>query len=78
MVFAGYSSGLDCNVLVLNRHYMPVRIVGARRAFSFLFRDLAEVVSLEDGSYANYDFNSWCEVSRFKHSFEHDNHDWVA
>ncbi|MHC4637606.1 MAG: HNH endonuclease [Planctomycetota bacterium] len=78
MISTDYKSGLDCNVLVLNKHYMPIRIVGARRAFSFLFRDIAEVVSLEEGSYSNYNFQSWCEVSQFKRSFEADSHDWVA
>ena len=41
-------------------------------------RDLAEVVSFEQGSYANYDFKSWCEVSQFRRQFEPDGHDWVA
>jgi 5-methylcytosine-specific restriction endonuclease McrA len=57
---------------------MAVRVVGARRAFSLLFRELAEVVSYEEGTYANYDFQSWCEVSQFKRQFEPDGYDWVA
>jgi 5-methylcytosine-specific restriction endonuclease McrA len=57
---------------------MPIRIIGARRAFSLLFRDLAEVVSLEEGRYSNYDFESWCEVSQFRRHFESDCHDWVS
>jgi hypothetical protein len=73
-----YKSGLDCNVLVLNKHYMAIRIVGAKRAFSLLFRHLAEVVSLEQGAYSNYDFRSWCEVSQFKRQFEPDGQDWVS
>jgi 5-methylcytosine-specific restriction endonuclease McrA len=73
-----FQSGLDCNVLMLNKHYMPIRIVGAKRAFSLLWRDLAEVVSLEDDRYSNYDFQSWCEVSRFRRNFEPDGHDWVS
>jgi 5-methylcytosine-specific restriction endonuclease McrA len=78
MITAGYQSGLDCNVLVLNKHYMAIRIVGAKRAFSLLFRELAEVVSLEQGKYSAYDFQSWCEVSEFKRTFEPDGHDWVS
>jgi 5-methylcytosine-specific restriction endonuclease McrA len=78
MFGSDHKSGLDCNVLVLNKHYMAIRIIGARRAFSLLFRDLAEVVSLEKGSYANYDFESWCEVSQFRRQFEPDGHDWVS
>lgn len=78
MFMSQLSSGLDCNVLVLNKHYMAVRIVGARRAFSLLFRQIAEVINVEDGSYANYDFGNWCELSRLKRQFEPDDHDWVA
>ena len=78
MIAAEAKSGLDCNVLVLNKHYMAIRIVGARRAFSLLFRQLAEVVSLEDGNYSNYDFPSWCEVSEFRRRFEPDGYDWVS
>ena len=78
MTSEAYKSGLDCNVLVLNKHYMAIRIVGARRAFSLLFRELAEVVSLEQGRYSNYDVQSWCEVSEFRRHFEPDGHDWVS
>ena len=78
MISGHVKSGLDCNVLVLNKHYMAIRIVGVKRAFSLLFRDLAEVVSYEEGSYANYDFNSWCEISEFKRRFNPDGHDWVS
>jgi 5-methylcytosine-specific restriction endonuclease McrA len=78
MISAGYQSGLDCSVLVLNKHYMAIRIVGAKRAFSLLFRQLAEVVSFEEDRYSNYDFQSWCEVSQFKRNFEPDGYDWVS
>ena len=78
MVDGECQSGLDCSVLVLNKHYMAIRIVGARRAFSLLCRDLAEVISFEKDTYANYDFKSWCEVSRFRHEFEPNAHDWVT
>jgi 5-methylcytosine-specific restriction endonuclease McrA len=57
---------------------MAIRIVRARRAFSLLFRELAEVVSLEEGRYSNYDFESWCEASQFRRYFEPDSHDWVS
>jgi len=78
MIAGNYRTGLDCNVLVLNKHYMAIRIVRARRAFSLLFRELAEVVSVEQGEYSNYNFENWCQVSRFKHNFEPDGHDWIS
>jgi 5-methylcytosine-specific restriction endonuclease McrA len=57
---------------------MAIRIVGARRAFSLLFRELAEVVSIEQGEYYNYNFQSWCEISQFKRRFQPDGHDWIS
>ncbi|MFC1652277.1 HNH endonuclease [Planctomycetota bacterium] len=70
--------GLNCNVLVLNRHYMALRVIGARRAFSLLCRDLAEVVAIEEGQYSNYDFQGWCEISQLKREFDPQGQDWIA
>ena len=57
-------SVLDTNVLVLNRFYMAIRVVNVRRALTLLFRDCAEVISMENGQFASYDFESWCDLSR--------------
>ena len=70
-------SGLGHHVLILNRNYMAIRVTSARRAFSLLYRDLAEVVHVEDGEYISYDFESWREVSEMKQRFEPHAHDWV-
>ena len=74
---AALPSGLSCNVLVLNRLYMAVRVVSARRAFSLLLRNLAEVVAVEDAGYMSYDMMSWIELSQLKAQYERDNHDFV-
>lgn len=71
------TSGLGAKVLVLNKMYMAVRVTTARRAFSLLVRDLAEVIHVEDGQYLNYDFSSWAEISELQREFEPDRHDWV-
>lgn len=70
-------SGLSCNVLVLNRLYMAIRVVSARRAFSLLCRNLAEVIAVENGAYLAYDIESWMEISQLKAQFERDSHDFV-
>ena len=70
-------SGLSCNVLVLNRLYMAIRVVSARRAFSLLCRNLAEVVSVENETYVTYDIQSWMEISQLKAQFERETHDFV-
>lgn len=68
---------LHCHVLVLNKHYMPVRIVNVKRAVSLLTRKLAEVIDLDKGYYNNYDFDSWLEVSEMKQEFEPEEHDFI-
>lgn len=71
------SNALDGSVLVLNRLYMAVHVVGVRRAFVMLFRDVAEVVHLEEGRFANHDFHSWREISELRAEFKEPHDDWV-
>ncbi len=65
---AGPNTALDASVLVLNKMFMAVHVISARRAFCLLIKDLAEVVSHEDGQYATYDFSTWRELSEFRAS----------
>ena len=62
---------------MLNKHFMAIRVVNVRRAMSLLFRNLAEVIHVEDGQYLAYDFESWCEVSEMRRRFEPDKYDWL-
>ncbi len=71
------SVALDSKVLVLNRLYMAVRVISARRAFRLLVKNLAEVISVEDGRYCNYDFQTWTDLAQLQQQFERDRHDWV-
>lgn len=64
------SATLTSSVLVLNKYYMAVHVTNVKRAFCLLCKDLAEVVSHEDDTYATYDFESWVEISQFKRRFE--------
>ena len=59
-------SALDASVLVLNRLFMAVRVVCARDAFRLLWKETAEVVSVEDETYNCYNFSSWAEVSEHR------------
>src|ERR1700757_1774077 len=72
------NSALDASVLVLNKLFMAVHIISVRRAFCLLCKDLAEVVALEDGQFATYDFATWREVSEFRaQNFREEDDDWV-
>ena len=35
------------SVLVLNRYFLAVHVIGVRRAFGLLYRDLAEVIQID-------------------------------
>lgn len=70
-------SGLSAKVLVLNKHYLAVRVTSARRAFILLSRGMAEVIHVDEGRYANFDFDSWAEISELQREFEAEQHDWV-
>jgi len=54
------------NVLVLNSSYVPIYVTSIKRAFKLLFKDKAEVISVKDGKYLNYNFSSWEEVSLYQ------------
>ena len=73
----GAASSLDASVLVLNRLYMAVHVISAKRAFCLLFKDLAEVITIDDGYYRSYDFASWREVSEARSHFRSPDDDYV-
>jgi 5-methylcytosine-specific restriction endonuclease McrA len=71
-------SPLDASVLVLNKMFMAVHVITVRRAFILLCKEQAEVVSLEDGQFMTYDFDTWREVSEFRLGhFREEEDDWV-
>ncbi len=60
---AGSCLPLDASVLALNKLYLAVHVITARRAVRLLYKDLAEVVTLDEGRYQTYDFDGWREAS---------------
>ena len=74
----GAYSPLDSSVLVLNKMYMAVHVISVRRAFCLLCKEMAEVISMEEGTFANYDFSSWAELSALRATMLREEHDdWV-
>ncbi len=76
------SHSLEASVLVLNRLYMAVHVVGVRRAFALLYRDCAEVIHLEEGPrqetiFANYDFDTWRQMSELRADLKKPHDDWI-
>lgn len=77
MKIARPGGALSSSVLVLNRYYMAVHVVNVRRAFGLLYRDLAEVIHVEDGRYATYNFDMWLELSQLLIDEKHRHQDWI-
>lgn len=71
------SPSLSSHVLLLNKSWLALRVTTAARALTMLYRDLVEVVSLEDGQYVSYDFENWKEISALRAQFEPEKHDWI-
>lgn len=70
-------SALNSSVLVLNRFYMVIRVVNVRRAMTLLYRSCAEVISIDNGSYFNYDFETWCELSQITSLDKQDEEEYI-
>lgn len=73
----GASPALDASVLVLNKVYRAVHIIPVRRAFCLLIKELAEVITLDDGQYLSHDFQSWREVSEARAQFKDPDDDYI-
>lgn len=68
---------LNEKVLVLNRFYTAIRVISARRAFTMLCKQVAEIIAVEDGHYITYDLASWTEIADLQQQFEPEAHAWV-
>ena len=56
-------ASLESSVLVLNKFFMALHVISARRAFVLLCKEAAEVISVDDGKFNSYNFESWKDVS---------------
>ncbi len=70
-------SPLQASVLVLNRLYVAVHVINVRRAMGLLVCDRAEVIHAEDGAFANYDFDSWLEISELRAEGKGPHDEWI-
>ena len=70
-MIASDRQGLHSQVLLLNRFYMAMQIISARQSFILLYRDVAEVIDTESGSFYNYSFESWQELSQMRFEDHH-------
>src|SRR3954452_10406530 len=78
LMLSSSNSALDASVLVLNKLFMAIHIISVRRAFCLLCKDLAEVVSQEDGQFSTYNFATWRELSEYRaHHFRQEDDDWI-
>lgn len=77
MTDASGSDALSSSVLVLNRLYIAIHVVGVRRAFGLLCREQAEVIHMEEGRFVNYDFEAWREICELRVDDKQPYEDWL-
>lgn len=70
---------LESSVLVLNKFFTALHIISAKRAFVLLCKQAAEVVSVDEGTFNSYNFESWKDVSLYKTKLGmiEDNESWI-
>lgn len=66
---------LETPVLALNKNFMAVKEISAKKAFTLLCRGVAEAFDIE--GHATYDFDSWRALSEYHTEFEPDKYTWV-
>jgi 5-methylcytosine-specific restriction endonuclease McrA len=59
-------TALEASVLVLNRFFMALHVISARRAFVLLCKEVAEVISVDEGKFNSYNLDNWKSVSLCK------------
>jgi len=69
-MLSGAGCALDGSVLVLNKFFMAVHVISVRRAFCLLFKELAEVITIDDGQHVAFNFTSWREASQARSLFK--------
>lgn len=81
---AAIAEPLSASVLVLNRSYSPIHVIRVRRAIGMVYRELAEIIHVEDGIYQNYDFEKWMEMSEYfladledPQEYDDSHEDWI-
>ncbi|QDT35371.1 HNH endonuclease [Thalassoglobus polymorphus] len=75
----GSPPAMQAAVLALNRNYMAVHVISVRRAFCLIFKELAEVIHVENGRFLTYDFDGWREYCELKLDLgeRKDHEDWI-
>ena len=60
------AQSLDSSVLVLNKFFIAMNVVSAKRAITLLYKNSAEVISIDGGRFNSYNMDSWQDVSLLK------------
>ena len=66
------SSIIQYKILVLNKFWQPVNIIGIERAFSLLLQDHALAIYTSDRSFRMMNSSAWLELSSIEHNQAND------
>ena len=66
MIAGPAGSALSGSVLVLNKFYSAIHVLGVPKAFCLLCKGAAEVVDVDRDQFASYDFCAWLELCELR------------
>ena len=52
-------SALSSSVLVLNKHFVPIRVVSGRRAFTLMCKNYAEAIDVVEDQFITWSMEAW-------------------
>ena len=58
---------LNTHVLILNKFYTPINVVNVIKAFALLCKEVAEIITIEEGNFNTWKFDEWLEYSHMKY-----------
>ncbi len=67
-------SALSSSVLVLNKHFVPIRVVSGRRAFTLMCKNFAEAIDVENEQFITWSMEAWLghSIERERRPSDHD------
>ena len=69
---------LSASVLVLNRNYVAIRVISAKRSFILMYKGFAEAIDTEEERFGALNFDAWIEYSQIRHESPDENDQFVV
>lgn len=63
---------------MLNRNYVAIRVISAKRSFILMYKGFAEAIDTEEERFGALNFDAWIEYSQIRHESPDENDQFVV